>query len=99
MPRRGRQDGLLVLARKWRPTVFDVVGQHHITQTLCAVDQISPHALMFSGSRGIGKTSCARILAKLSIANKDRPQHRVAYAAMHRYHVYRSIDVFEIVVE
>ena len=57
----------LVLARKWRPSSFDhVVGQRHITQTLrnaVSKDRV-PHALLFSGSRGIGKTSCARILAK-----------------------------------
>jgi DNA polymerase III subunit gamma/tau len=57
----------LVLARKWRPTRFDdVVGQRHITQTLqnsIRRDRV-PHALLFIGSRGIGKTSCARIFAK-----------------------------------
>ena len=57
----------LVLARKWRPTRFaDVVGQTHITRTLQnAIEQKRiPHALLFIGSRGVGKTSCARILAK-----------------------------------
>ena len=57
----------LVLARKWRPRVFDdVVGQDHVTRTLCnalAQDRVA-HALLFTGSRGVGKTSCARILAK-----------------------------------
>ncbi|MEE2644932.1 MAG: DNA polymerase III subunit gamma/tau [Myxococcota bacterium] len=57
----------LVLARKWRPTRFeDVVGQGHITQTLQNAirrDRV-PHALLFIGSRGVGKTSCARIFAK-----------------------------------
>ncbi|MAD61417.1 MAG: hypothetical protein CMH49_07910 [Myxococcales bacterium] len=57
----------LVLARKWRPTRFDdVVGQEHITQTLQNAirrDRV-PHALLFIGSRGVGKTSCARIFAK-----------------------------------
>jgi DNA polymerase-3 subunit gamma/tau len=57
----------LVLARKWRPSKFiDVVGQSHITKTLQnAIEQNRiPHALLFIGSRGVGKTSCARILAK-----------------------------------
>ena len=57
----------LVLARKWRPTRFeDVVGQAHITQTLQNAIQRDrvPHALLFIGSRGVGKTSCARIFAK-----------------------------------
>ena len=57
----------LVLARKWRPRVFDdVVGQEHVTRTLqnaIKQDRVA-HALLFTGSRGVGKTSCARILAK-----------------------------------
>lgn len=57
-----------VLARKWRPQTFDeVVGQDHITRTLKkAVDsgRLS-HAYLFSGPRGCGKTSTARILAKV----------------------------------
>lgn len=57
----------LVTARKWRPQRFeDVVGQEHITQTLknsIKSGKIA-HAFIFSGPRGIGKTSTARILAK-----------------------------------
>ncbi len=57
----------LVTARKWRPQKFeDVVGQEHITQTLknsIKSGKIA-HAFIFSGPRGIGKTSTARILAK-----------------------------------
>jgi DNA polymerase-3 subunit gamma/tau len=56
-----------VLARKWRPQVFeDVVGQGHITRTLqnaIATDRLA-HAFLFSGPRGVGKTTTARILAK-----------------------------------
>ncbi len=56
-----------VLARKWRPQVFeDVVGQGHITGTLTnalKTDRIA-HAYLFSGARGVGKTSVARIFAK-----------------------------------
>ncbi len=57
----------LVLARKWRPQVFEeVVGQRHITQTLQnAISQGRvAHAFLFTGARGVGKTSTARILAK-----------------------------------
>jgi DNA polymerase-3 subunit gamma/tau len=56
-----------VLARKWRPRVFqEVIGQEHITQTLINAiesDRLA-HAYLFSGPRGVGKTSVARILAK-----------------------------------
>ncbi len=57
----------MVLARKWRPQVFEeVVGQRPITQTLQnAISQKRvAHAFLFSGARGVGKTSTARILAK-----------------------------------
>jgi len=57
----------IVLARKWRPQVFeDVVGQEHVVKTLknaVLQDRIA-HAFIFSGPRGIGKTSVARIMAK-----------------------------------
>jgi len=57
----------LVLARKYRPATFaEVVGQEHITDLLqkgVAADRLT-HAFLFTGPRGIGKTSCARILAK-----------------------------------
>ena len=55
------------LYRKWRPKTFDeVVGQQHITQTLknqIITGRLS-HAYLFIGTRGTGKTSCAKILAK-----------------------------------
>lgn len=57
----------LVFARKWRPQTFeDVAGQEHITRTLQnAIDSGRiGHAFLFVGSRGIGKTTTARILAK-----------------------------------
>lgn len=55
------------LYRKWRPQVFsDVSGQNHITDTLqneISTGRLS-HAYLFTGSRGTGKTTCAKILAK-----------------------------------
>lgn len=56
-----------VLYRKWRPKTFDdVSGQEHITTTL--VNELKSgrinHAYLFTGSRGTGKTTCAKILAK-----------------------------------
>ena len=56
-----------VFARKWRPQVFeDVVGQGHITRTLqnAITTNRLAHAFLFSGPRGVGKTTTARILAK-----------------------------------
>jgi DNA polymerase-3 subunit gamma/tau len=56
-----------VFARKWRPQNFtELVGQNHISQTLSNALKNSrlPHALLFTGPRGTGKTSSARILAK-----------------------------------
>lgn len=56
-----------VIARKWRPQTFaDVVGQQHITRTLsnAVVSGRVAHAYIFSGARGVGKTTTARILAK-----------------------------------
>jgi Holliday junction resolvasome RuvABC ATP-dependent DNA helicase subunit len=55
----------LVLARKWRPRRFeDVVGQEHITRTLrnAITSGRIHHAFLFIGSRGIGKTTTARIV-------------------------------------
>ena len=55
------------LYRKWRPRTFDdVVGQEHITETLkrqVAAGRLS-HAYLFTGTRGTGKTTCAKILAR-----------------------------------
>src|SRR5271166_5918547 len=56
-----------VIARKWRPQTFDdLVGQQHVTETLknaIKKDRVA-HAYIFSGARGVGKTTAARILAK-----------------------------------
>jgi DNA polymerase-3 subunit gamma/tau len=58
----------IVTARKWRPQKFnDVVGQEHITTTLknAIKDGRIAHAYLFTGPRGVGKTTTARILAKV----------------------------------
>jgi DNA polymerase III subunit gamma/tau len=58
----------IVTARKWRPMKFDdVIGQSHVTVTLrnaIAADRLA-HAYLFSGPRGVGKTTVARLLAKV----------------------------------
>jgi len=69
--------GYLVLARKYRSTTFDeVVGQEHIAQTLTnaiAAGRVA-HAFLFTGTRGVGKTTVARILAKaLNCLSADGP--------------------------
>ena len=58
----------LVLARKWRPGTFaEVVGQEHVTSTLQKAFEKGrlAHAYLFSGPRGCGKTTTARLLAKI----------------------------------
>ena len=64
------------LYRKWRPRTFDdVVGQSHITDTLkrqVSGDRLS-HAYLFTGTRGTGKTTCAKILARA--VNCQTPQN------------------------
>ena len=65
-----------VLYRKWRPKTFeDVAGQEHITTTLKneVIENRLTHAYLFTGSRGTGKTTCAKILAKA--ANCLNPQN------------------------
>ena len=60
-------DKFIVSARKYRPQTFDtVVGQGHITTTLknAIKNKQLAHAFLFCGPRGVGKTTCARILAK-----------------------------------
>ena len=64
-----------VLSRKWRPQSFgDVVGQEHVTQTIqnaIKLERIG-HGYIFTGPRGVGKTTVARVLAK--VLNCKEPQ-------------------------
>ena len=95
-----------VIARKWRPQAFDeVTGQEHITQTLRNAVEHGRlhHAYLFSGARGVGKTTTARLLAKaLNCHKTDKPNLtpcRVddpnACASCQEISESRSIDVLE----
>ena len=68
----------VVSARKYRPQSFDeVIGQDHIARTLKNALQSGQlaHAFLFTGPRGVGKTTCARILAK--VINCEQPVDKV----------------------
>ncbi|MHB8900804.1 MAG: DNA polymerase III subunit gamma/tau [Thermoguttaceae bacterium] len=66
-PRAGRSADYVVVARRYRPQVFaDLIGQEHVTQALSnaiTTNRVG-HAYLFTGARGVGKTSAARIFAK-----------------------------------
>ncbi|HLH77746.1 MAG TPA: DNA polymerase III subunit gamma/tau [Candidatus Binataceae bacterium] len=90
----------LVLARKWRPERFaDLVGQEQVTRTLAqalASGRIA-HAFLFSGIRGVGKTTAARILARcLNCAQGPTPEPCGQCAACVEIRQGRALDVVEI---
>jgi DNA polymerase-3 subunit gamma/tau len=90
----------LVLARKYRPQLFDqVVGQDVIVATLKAALQKNrmAHALLFTGGRGIGKTTIARIVAKALVC-VDRQEAEPCGACVQCLAVdtFSSLDVIEI---
>jgi DNA polymerase-3 subunit gamma/tau len=89
-----------VLARKWRPQVFeDVAGQGHITRTLqnAIVSGRLAHAFLFSGPRGVGKTTTARILAKaLNCAHGPTPKPCGTCDSCLETTAGASVDVVEI---
>ena len=89
-----------VSARKWRPQKFgELIGQEHIVRTLknaLEMDRIS-HAYLFSGTRGVGKTTTARILAKaLNCTSPDKHEPCDNCEACVEIREGSSIDVREI---
>jgi DNA polymerase-3 subunit gamma/tau len=96
-----------VIARKWRPQTFEeVTGQEAITRTLrnAIEHERLHHAYLFSGARGVGKTTTARLLAKaLNCHKSDKPtptpcsfNDETACASCREIAEGRSIDVLEI---
>ena len=89
-----------VLARKWRPKLFsEVVGQAHVTRTLANALQRGrvPHAFLFAGPRGCGKTTTARLLAKaLNCEGGSRPEPCNACGSCLEIESGGSFDVREI---
>jgi len=89
-----------VIARKWRPQTFDdLVGQQHVTETLKNAiknDRVA-HAYIFSGARGVGKTTAARILAKaLNCINGPTAQPCGECDSCKEIATGSSLDVIEI---
>ena len=95
------EENYIVSARKYRPTTFSsVVGQKALTATLrnaIATNRLA-HAYLFCGSRGVGKTSCARIFAKSINCEHPTPQgdHCNECNSCRAFNENRSLNILEL---
>ncbi len=90
----------LVSARRWRPQTFeDLVGQEHVSRTLSNAIRAGrvAHAFLFTGVRGVGKTTAARVLAKaLNCERGPTPTPCNACVNCNEITAGRAVDVLEI---
>lgn len=86
-------ENYIVSARKYRPSTFSsVVGQKALTATLRnSISRSGWLTPIFCGSRGVGKTSCARIFAKTINCEHRTPEERLATNASHVWNSTRVI--------
>ena len=87
----------IVSARKYRPQVFeDVIGQEHITSTIknAIIQDKLAHAFLFCGPRGVGKTTCARLLAK--VINMPDPKEAIINGSYASQDIDISMNIIEL---